>query len=130
MCIRDRSNTVVDAIARALVRHGVTEIFGQSLPSAFFIAAEKAGIRQVMYRTENAGGAMADGYARVSNRIGIVGAQNGPAATLLVPPMTEAMLSSVPMLAVVQDVPTPTRDRNAFQELDHHTCLLSTSRCV
>ena len=122
------SNTVVDAIARALVRHGVTEIFGQSLPSAFFIAAEKAGIRQVMYRTENAGGAMADGYARVSNRIGIVGAQNGPAATLLVPPMTEAMLSSVPMLAVVQDVPTPTRDRNAFQELDHHTLYAGCSK--
>ncbi len=114
------SQTVVQAIAKALVRHGVTEVFGQSLPSAFFLEAEKAGIRQVMYRTENAGGAMADGYARVSNRIGIIGAQNGPAATLLVPPMTEAMLSSVPMLAVVQDVPTPTRDRNAFQELDHH----------
>lgn len=122
------SNTVVDAIARALVRHGVTEIFGQSLPSAFFIAAEKAGIRQVMYRTENAGGAMADGYARVANRIGIVGAQNGPAATLLVPPMTEAMLSSIPMLAVVQDVPTPTRDRNAFQELDHHTLYAGCSK--
>lgn len=110
------------------MRHGVTEIFGQSLPSAFFIATEKVGVRQVMYRTENAGGAMADGYARVSNRIGIVGAQNGPAATLLVPPMSEAMLTSVPMLAVVQDVPTPTKDRNAFQELDHHTLYAGCSK--
>lgn len=122
------SYTVVDAIAAGLKRHGVTEIFGQSLPSAFFIAAEKAGIRQVMYRTENAGGAMADGYARASNRIGIVGAQNGPAASLLVPPMTEAMLCAVPMLAVVQDVPTPTRDRNAFQELDHHALYSGCSK--
>lgn len=122
------SRSVVDVLAAALKRHGVTEVFGQSLPSAFFIAAEKAGIRQVMYRTENAGGAMADGYSRVSNRIGVVGAQNGPAATLLVPPMTEAMLASIPMLAVVQDVPTPTRDRNAFQELDHHELFSGCSK--
>lgn len=111
--------TVVEAVVEALARHGVAEVFGQSLPSAFFLAAEKAGMRQVMYRTENAGGAMADGYARVSNRIAVIGAQNGPAATLLVPPMTEAMLASIPMLAIVQDVPTATRDRNAFQEVDH-----------
>lgn len=111
--------TVVEAVVEALSRHRVTEVFGQSLPSAFFLAAEKAGMRQVMYRTENAGGAMADGYARVSNRLAVIGAQNGPAATLLVPPMTEAMLASIPMLAIVQDVPTGARDRNAFQELDH-----------
>lgn len=113
------TTTVVEAVVEALSRHNITEVFGQSLPSAFFLAAEKAGIRQVMYRTENAGGAMADGYSRVNNRISVIGAQNGPAATLLVPPMTEAMLASVPMLAIVQDVPTSTRDRNAFQELDH-----------
>ncbi|MDJ1371385.1 acetolactate synthase catalytic subunit [Gulosibacter molinativorax] len=113
------TKTVVEEVIASLSRHGITEIFGQSLPSAFFLAAEKAGIRQVMYRTENAGGAMADGASRISGRISVIGAQNGPAATLLVPPMTEAMLASIPMLVVVQDVPTETRDRNAFQELDH-----------
>ena len=113
------TRTVSDVIVEALQRNGVEEIFGQSLPSALFLAAERAGIRQVMYRTENAGGAMADGYARASNRLGVVAAQNGPAATLLVPPMAEAMLVSIPMLALVQDVPTPTQDKNAFQELDH-----------
>ncbi|MBH0116775.1 hypothetical protein I6E52_07930 [Salinibacterium sp. NG253] len=122
------SKTVVEAVVDALVRHGITETFGQSLPSAFFLAAERAGIRQVVYRTENAGGAMADGYARISNRIGVVGAQNGPAATLLVPPLTEAMLCSVPLLAIVQDVPTPTRDRNAFQEIDHHELFSGCSK--
>ncbi len=111
--------TVAEAIARALSRRGVTHIFGQSLPSAVILAGEDAGISQVMYRTENAGGAMADGFAKVSGTIGVVAAQNGPAATLLVPPLTEAMLTSTPILALVQDVPTPTIDRNAFQELDH-----------
>jgi acetolactate synthase I/II/III large subunit len=62
---------------------------------------------------------MADGYARASNRITGVGAQNGPAATLLVPPFAEALKASIPVVGLVQDVPTATRDRNAFQELDH-----------
>ncbi len=124
------SHTVVEAVVEALSRHRITEVFGQSLPSAFFLAAEKAGIRQVMYRTENAGGAMADGYSRVSNRISVIGAQNGPAATLLVPPMTEAMLASVPMLAIVQDVPVATRDRNAFQEIDHFALFAGCAKWI
>ena len=111
--------TVGEALARALRRHGVTEAFGQSLPSAFFLAAAAHGIRQISYRTENAGGAMADGYARVSNRVTVVGAQNGPAATLLVPPFAEALKASVPVVGFVQDVASAGRDRNAFQELDH-----------
>lgn len=113
------TNTVADVIAQVLIRHGVDQVFGQSLPSAFFLAAERHGIRQVSYRTENAGGAMADAYARLTRRIGVIGAQNGPAATLLVPPMAEAMTASVPLLALVQEVPTTAVDRNAFQELDH-----------
>lgn len=80
------SLTVAEAVAAALQRHGVTVIFGQSLPSALMLAAPKFGIRQLAYRTENAAGTMADGYARVSNTISVVAAQNGPAATLLVPP--------------------------------------------
>ena len=110
---------VAGALARALRRHGVTEAFGQSLPSAFFLAAADQGIRQISYRTENAGGAMAYGYARVSNRVTVVGAQNGPAATLLVPPFAEALKASVPVVGFVQDIPSTGRDRNAFQELDH-----------
>lgn len=113
-------DTVADVIAKVLKRNGVDSVFGQSLPSAFFLAAERHGIRQVSYRTENAGGAMADAFARHSRKIGVIGAQNGPAATLLVPPMAEAMTASVPMLALVQEVPTTAADRNAFQELDHY----------
>jgi acetolactate synthase-1/2/3 large subunit len=110
---------VAEALARAAARHGVTEVFGQSIPTAFLLAAEAQGIRQVCYRAENAGGAMADGYARVSNRVAIVAAQNGPAAALLVPPLAEALKASVPVVGFVQDVPRGHRDRNAFQELDH-----------
>lgn len=111
--------TVAQAMAAAFRRHGVTVAFGQSIPSAFHLAAPEFGIRQITYRAENAGGCMADGYARISNRVSVVTAQNGPAATLLVPPLAEALKASIPILALVQDVPSDATDRNAFQELDH-----------
>jgi len=53
-------NTVSHAIVRALKRHGVELTFGQSLPSMLHLAAEQAGMIQIAYRTENAGGYMAD----------------------------------------------------------------------
>ncbi|MFE0752474.1 acetolactate synthase catalytic subunit [Inquilinus sp. NPDC058860] len=106
-------------IAAALQRHGVREIFGQSIPSALFLAAPDYGIRQIGYRTENAGAAMADAYARISGKVAVVTAQNGPAATLLVPGLAEALKASIPVVAIVQDVSRRFTDRNAFQELDH-----------
>ena len=72
--------TAAELVAAALERHGVTDVFAQSMPSKAMLAAEARGIRQIGYRTEHAGGAMADGYARASNRVGVVGCQNGPAA--------------------------------------------------
>ena len=105
--------------AAAFVRHGVDTIFGQSIPSAFFLATPEFGIRQMTYRTENAGAVMADAYARISRKAGVVAAQNGPAATLLVAGLAEALTASSPLVALVQDTPPLWRDRNAFQELDH-----------
>ncbi|KQZ61048.1 acetolactate synthase catalytic subunit [Sphingopyxis sp. Root1497] len=113
------SDTVAQAIAKALIRHEVEIIFGQSNPSALMLAAEDAGVRQILFRTENAGGVMAEGYARITNKIGVIAVQNGPAATLAVAPMAEAIKASIPMLVLVQDVPTDVRDRNAFQDFDH-----------
>ncbi|BBK34468.1 acetolactate synthase-1/2/3 large subunit [Stella humosa] len=106
-------------IVRAFRRHGVEVAFGQSIPTAFHLIAPGYGIRQFAYRTENAGAAMADGYARISNRVAVVTAQNGPAATLLVPGLAEALKASIPIVALVQDVARGATDRNAFQELDH-----------
>lgn len=111
--------TVALRLAEAFARHGVNLTFGQSLPSAFHLASPHVGIEQKVYRQENAGGAMADGYARISRKVGVVTAQNGPAATLLVPPLAEALKASIPILALVQEVTRDATDRNAFQELDH-----------
>ena len=123
-------HTVASRVALALQRHGVTHIFAQSLPSAVILAAEALGIRQVAYRQENMGGGMADGYARCSGKIGVVAAQNGPAATLLVPPLAEALKASIPIVALVQDVERDQADRNAFQELDHLALFQSCTKWV
>ncbi len=111
--------SVAHLLAASLKRHGVTEVFGQSIPSTLHLVSPEYGIRQIAYRAENAGGAMADGYARVSHKVSVITAQNGPAATLLVAPLAEALKASVPIVAIVQDVARETVDRNAFQELDH-----------
>ncbi|MHA6345641.1 acetolactate synthase catalytic subunit [Roseivivax sp. CAU 1761] len=125
-----RNVTGAQIMAAALARHGVTEIFGQSLPSALILAAPDHGIRQVGYRTENGGAAMADAYARVSGKVPVVTAQNGPAATLLVPGLAEAQKASVPVVAIVQDVHRKFTDRNAFQEMDHFALFGGVSKWV
>jgi acetolactate synthase-1/2/3 large subunit len=119
-----------DILAQSLASHGVREIFGQSIPSKLFLHGRRWGIRQLTYRTENAGAAMADAYARASDRVGVVAAQNGPAATLLVPGLAEALKASIPVVAIVQDVSISARDRNAFQELDHIGLFTPVSRWV
>ena len=104
--------------ANALKRHGVEYLFGQSNPPAITLAADDAGIKQIGYRQENSGTYMADGYARVTGKVAVVTAQNGPAATLLVAGLAECLSASIPLVALVQDVGPNSQDRNAFQELD------------
>jgi acetolactate synthase-1/2/3 large subunit len=116
--------------AEALQRHGVRHIFGQSIPSALHLVAPEYGIRQVGYRTENAGTVMADGYARISGTVPVVTCQNGPAATLLVPGLAEAFKASIPILAIVQDVHSRQTDRNAFQELDHLSLFQGSAKWI
>ena len=113
------NDTAAHTIVRAFRRHGVEVAFGQSIPTAFHLVAPSYGLRQFAYRTENAGVAMADGFARISHRVGLVTAQNGPAATLLVFGLAECLKASVPVVALVQDVARATADKNAFQEIDH-----------
>jgi len=117
-----------EALAAGLARHGVELTFSQCFPVRTQHAAPKYGIRQIGFRTENAGGAMADGYARVSHRIAVLAAQSGPAATLLVPPLAEAIKASVPILALIEESAKAESDRNAFQEFDHFALFSSCSK--
>lgn len=114
-----QGDSVASLLARGLQRHGIQTVFGQSIPSGLHLACEALGMRQIGYRTENAGGYMADGHARIAGQAAVVTAQNGPAATLLVAPLAEALKASIPIVALVQDVQRNHTDRNAFQEYDH-----------
>ena len=105
-------------LARALKRHGVEVLFGQSLPSPLHLVLPECGMRQIAYRTENAGGAMADGYARASQKVAVVTAQNGPAAALLAPALAEALKAWCPLLPSCRMCgaikPTRTHFRNSI----------------
>src|SRR5882757_6011936 len=109
---------VAEALAAGLTRHGVKVIFSQCFPVRTQHVLPQYGIRQIGFRTENSGGTMADGYARVSRHISVVAAQSGPAATLLVPPLAEAFMASIPILAIIEESPRSEADKNAFQEYD------------
>jgi len=117
-----------EALATALARHGITLTFSQCFPVRTQHVAPDYGIRQIGFRTENAGGAMADGYARISNHIAVLAGQSGPAATLLVPPLCEAIKASIPILALVEEYPSIEADKNSFQELDHFALFASCSK--
>lgn len=125
-----QNQTVAHVLAAGLRRHGVSHVFGQSIPVGLLHVTPQYGIRQIAYRAENAGGIMADGYARISGGLGVVCAQNGPAATLLVPPLAEALKASVPVLAIVEEVPRGDVERNAFQEFDHIGLFASCTKWV
>ena len=111
--------TNAERFASALKRNGVEFIFGQSNPTKIMLASMALGIRQIGFRQENTGTYMAQAYAMASGKIPCVAAQNGPAATLLVPGLAEDYKAGHPVVAIVQEVPLHDAEKNAFQELDH-----------
>lgn len=128
--MENRKATNAMRIALALQRNGVKYLFGQSNPPAITLACDDIGIKQIGYRQENAGSYMAQGYAMVTNTVPVVTAQNGPAATLLVPGLAEALKSSYPIVAIVEDIERTNEEKNAFQELDHLELFKGVSKWV
>ncbi|WP_368900959.1 acetolactate synthase catalytic subunit [Oceanobacillus oncorhynchi] len=120
--------TNAERFAQTLYKNGVRYIFGQSNPQTIMLASEAIGIKQIGFRQENAGAYMAQGYGMISQKVPVVAAQNGPAATLLVPGLAEALKSSHAMVAIVDDVPLSDEDRNAFQELDQVSLFQGVSK--
>jgi len=99
---------VGERLVEALQAGGVEAIFGvpggQTLP--LYAASRRRGLRHVLMRDERAAACAADAYARISGGIGVCDATVGPGATNLVSGLAEALASSVPVLAIVADVPT------------------------
>ena len=111
-----------EAFVRMLQRHGVTHVFGlcgdTSLPLYDALARLDHGITHILTRDERSAAYMADGYARVTGRVGVCEGPSGGGATYILPGVVEANESSVPLLAVTTDISTTSRGRFTLTELD------------
>ena len=73
-------------------------------------------IRHILARHEQGAGHMAEGYAWATGRVGVCIATSGPGATNLVTPLADALIDSVPLVAITGQVPTHAVGNDAFQE--------------
>ena len=111
-----------EAMVRMLQLHGVTHIFGlcgdTSLPFYDALARLDHGMKHILTRDERSASYMADGYARVSGRVGVCEGPSGGGATYLIPGIVEANESSIAVLGITTDISTTSRGRFALTELD------------
>ncbi|KAH6799197.1 chlorsulfuron/imidazolinone resistant 1 [Perilla frutescens var. frutescens] len=108
-----------DVLVEALEREGVTDVF--AYPGGASMEIHQAltrsnTIRNVLPRHEQGGVFAAEGYARASGRPGVCIATSGPGATNLVSGLADALLDSVPMVAITGQVPRFMIGTDAFQE--------------
>jgi len=107
---------VVDALERAGVEHVFGYPGGAIMP--VYDALPGSALRHVLCRHEQAAAFAADAYARVTGRAGVCLATSGPGATNLITGLANAILDSVPMVAITGQTPTGLMGTDAFQEVD------------
>ncbi|MGE3063982.1 MAG: thiamine pyrophosphate-binding protein [Hyphomicrobiaceae bacterium] len=114
--------TGAEAAVRMLQLYGVKHIFGlcgdTSLPFYDALYRLDHGMEHVLTRDERSAAYMADGYARVTGKVGICEGPSGGGATYLLPGIVEASESSIPVLGITSDVPVTSRGRFPLTELD------------
>nr|QYC94980.1 acetolactate synthase [Amaranthus palmeri] len=108
-----------DVLVEALEREGVTDVFAYPGGASMEIhqALTRSNIiRNVLPRHEQGGVFAAEGYARATGRVGVCIATSGPGATNLVSGLADALLDSVPLVAITGQVPRRMIGTDAFQE--------------
>jgi acetolactate synthase-1/2/3 large subunit len=99
---------------------GVEVVFG--IPGGTILPAydplRDSSIRHILMRHEQGAGHAAEGYAHATGKVGVCMATSGPGATNLVTPIADAMMDSVPLVAITGQVPRPVIGNDAFQEAD------------
>ncbi|MDD4237238.1 MAG: biosynthetic-type acetolactate synthase large subunit [Desulfotomaculaceae bacterium] len=112
--------TVAEALVRCLEQEGVEMIFGYPggaiLP--VYDALNNTSIKHVLVRHEQGAAHAADGYARVTGKVGVCMATSGPGATNLITGIANAYMDSVPMVVITGQVATTQVGTDAFQEVD------------
>jgi acetolactate synthase-1/2/3 large subunit len=107
-------------LLECLARENVECIFGYpggvTLP--LYDALFDNPIRHVLVRHEQNAAFEAQGYARATGRVGVCCATSGPGATNLVTGLMDAMMDSIPIVALTGQVSTKVMGSDAFQEAD------------
>jgi len=75
-------------------------------------------ITHILTSHEQGASHAADGYARVTGKVGVVFATSGPGATNLVTGLATAYMDSIPIVAITGNVPTKLLGKDSFQEVD------------
>ncbi len=103
------------------MKEGVDLIFGfpgGAVLPFYDTLSQYRNIRHVLVRHEQGAAHAADGYARVTGKVGVCVATSGPGATNLVTGIANAYLDSVAMVAITGQVARPFIGKDAFQEVD------------
>jgi acetolactate synthase I/II/III large subunit len=118
--------TGAEAVVEMLRAHGVEVLFGlcgdTSLP-LYDALYRSASLKHVLTRDERHAAYMADGYARVTGKVGVCEGPSGGGATYILPGLVEANESSVPILAINTDVSVSSRNRFTLTELDQRALM-------
>ena len=109
------------SLVRSLEEMGVDVVFG--IPGGAILPAydpllDSTKVRHVLVRHEQGAGHAAEGYASATGRVGVCMATSGPGATNLVTPLADAMMDSVPIVAITGQVGSSAIGTDAFQEAD------------
>ncbi|PTT51417.1 acetolactate synthase 2 catalytic subunit [Aeromonas sp. HMWF015] len=107
-------------LVQALKKQGVTQVFGYPGGAIMpvYDALYDGGLAHQLCRHEQGAAMAAVGYARASGQVGVCIATSGPGATNLVTGLAEALLDSVPLVAISGQVPCAAIGTDAFQEVD------------
>ncbi len=109
-------------VIETLIEQGVTDVFGYpggqvlNIYDALYNASDR--LNHIITAHEQGAAHAADGYSRATGKVGVVIATSGPGATNLVTGIANAMLDSVPMVAITGNVPTSLIGRDSFQEIN------------
>ena len=109
------------ALLECLKREGVDTIFGYpggAVIPIYDMIYQFPDIQHILVRHEQGAGHMAEGYALATGKVGVCLATSGPGATNLVTPIADAMMDSVPLVAITGQVKTSAIGTDAFQEAD------------
>lgn len=111
-----------EALLRTLIAEGVEYIFGypggQAIPLYDCLYDYEDKIKHILVRHEQGATHAAQGYARVSGKVGVALVTSGPGATNTITGIADAMMDSTPMVVIAGQVPSPLLGTDAFQEID------------